>query len=422
MTHAPRTLAVVALVAVVLAAALVGSGALFFLAAGPGTPAASAPRASWTTRWPLDVSAGQLQSALPAGGAPAPPVLLGQTVYALGLDRRLHALDPRTGEERWAFGYRDARRIYAFRMTRSLLVLLVRQASPSTDLAASELVGVDPSTRGVLWDQVLDADVYLGSLQVTDDTAYLAVADNVDRGTYQRLLDHGQAPSLHPRVRAYAVADGARRWEQPLPERPVRPAVDDVEIAKTDRQVIAAERANGGPVGLASLEMATGEVLWHDPGTSGALGVAHGQLVTSAGSDLVLLNPASGQRSGRFAGLAPAAGAALTIDHDQLYWAGSRRVTAVDLVAGRRRWRTDLGGGPGGRAPAAARTRPPSVSGGQLYLGAQDRDLYAIDIRAGRIGWTLPLSPPATGPAYAPLRAGNLVLLQDDQLTAYQVP
>src|SRR5262249_20433982 len=214
VSNAFRTLTGVTLLALMLAGVL---ALLSLLLMGTRTDSAThlhpteQVRTAWTTRWQRDTDTTLFRSALSTRDGEAQPTLVGSTIYALGSDRRLHALDPRSGSD-LAFDIGAGRRAMNFRASSSRLVVLARTTNPDTSL-----LGVDPSTRAVAWDQPLATDVYTDSLKVDTDTVYLGVGDSVDGAQWRILSDRGAAPSLHPRIRAYALANGAPRWEQALP-------------------------------------------------------------------------------------------------------------------------------------------------------------------------------------------------------------
>ncbi|HKF76405.1 MAG TPA: PQQ-binding-like beta-propeller repeat protein [Candidatus Dormibacteraeota bacterium] len=422
MPNAARYLVAIASTAVMLAVGVAIAGTLLFRATVRDTatslyPSSRAP-AAWTTTWQRDAPAA-FRSALVTRDGPAPPQLVGDTVYALGSDRRVHAIDARTGVPQWQFGYEDRRRIFNFRATPGPLVLLVRGTDPASGLASSEVVGMEPGASLPAWDTPLNADVFTASFGTDGTYAYVAVADNVDGGQYRTLHP---AASLHPRVRAYGVADGVLRWEQPLPERTDTPPVDAVALTVADRQVVATQSAAGSAVSVVALDAAHGQVLWPPLFGAQVLGTSQGELVVGTGSDLSLVNPATGRAYSRLPSLAPAGSDATSVDGTVLYWTGSDQVTAVDLAGGRRLWSTPLD-----RPTVELRSdqwamRPPAVQGGVLYLGGGDQQTYAIDVRTGTVEWKFPAARAPDGPNYPPLRVGSLVLVQDDQLIAYEAP
>lgn len=421
-----RSLVTLVVLAVALAAAAALGGVAFFRATVNEDQthlySASDAITAWATHWPDERAATLFRSALPIDDGGYPPLLVGQVLYVLGIDHRLHALDPRTGVPRWEFGYSDGRRIFGFRLAGPHLLLLVRQLNPATNLADSELVALDLNTRTTLWDRPLDADVFDASLQVDATLAYVAVADNVDGGQLRSLRNRGIATPMHPRARAYSLLDGGQRWEQALPEGADAVSVEHVALVLTDRQMVASERTGSSALGLTGIDTLRGQVLWRDPGTDEAVGVAHGQVVTRNGSDFALLNPATGQLSPRIASDATSAGSVL-VDHNVAYWTGADQVVAIDLVAGRQTWRTQLDAPRPGFGSSYDHSRQAAVQGSHLYVGGRDEDVYSIDARTGAFEWKFPA--PRDGPLwadYAPLRYSDLVLVQDNQLTAYRAP
>ncbi len=426
MTNAARTLVAVAILSVVVAVVSAFTGVLLYRASQGDLQThlhpASAAVETWATRWTPDSAPLLFRSALSTAPTPATPVLAGQTLLVLGSDLRVHALDPGTGLQRWEVGYPDGRRVVSFRVDASRLVLVVRQPDPATGLADSSLVAVNLTTRAVLWERALDADVYSSSLQVAAGTVYLAVGDNVDGAAYDSLRQRNASVSLHPRLRAYALADGTRRWEQVLPEQAGEAPVERVGIVVTDRQVVAAESSLSAPIGLAAFDSASGLARWHTLDGSEALGVTRGMLVTRTGGYVVLVAPSSDRALDRLVSLAPRSGPTV-VAGSVLYSVASDQVTAVDLVAGRQLWTTALDRPQEAFASGDDLTRLPAVQDGHLYLGGRDEDVYSIDVLTGVVEWKFPAQRQdvlVAGPA--PVRYGDLLLVQDDQLTAYRAP
>jgi len=218
-------------------------------------------KTAWTTRWQRDTDTTLFRSALSTRDGEAQPTLVGSTIYALGSDRRLHALDPRAGSD-LSFDIGTGRRAMNFRASSSRLVVLARTTNPATGLPDTSLLGVDPSTRAVAWDQPLGTDVFIDSLVVDTDTVYLGVGDSVDGAQWRILGDRGAAPSLHPRIRAYALANGAPRWEQALPERTDSGPADDLGLTVVSGEVVATEFTRGTSDGLVVLDRGNGQISW----------------------------------------------------------------------------------------------------------------------------------------------------------------
>jgi outer membrane protein assembly factor BamB len=424
VTSSARILVAVAVFAVATAAMFAAGGMLIYRATLPAAQThlypASRAVAAWATRWQPDGTSPLQRSALAAADTAAPPVVTGQTLLALGPDRRLHALDPLTGGQRWEYGYNDGRRVMNFRVAATLLVLVVMRPNPATGLADSSLVALDATTRAVLWDRPLDADVFPASLQLDAGAAYLAVADNVDGSEYAALRERNIAVSLHPRVRAYALVDGLERWERALLERTDAPA-ERVTLTLAGSQVVVSTGTSFTPIGMSVIEAATGRALWQSDGSE-ALGVFRAQLVTRSGTDLALFASASGRMLARLVAMGARSGPAV-IARDVLYQVASDHVMAVDLAARRGLWTTALDSPHGGFGAAQGRSRPPAVQDGHMYLGGRDEDVYSIDVRTGAVEWKFPADLSAgSANSAAPLRYGSLVLVQDEQLTAYRAP
>ena len=426
MRSSARTLVTVAALAVVIAVAIAVGGVAVYRATLPDAQThlypASRAVAVWATRWPRDDASLPARSALAATGAAAPPVLAGSTLLVLGSDRRLHALDPLTGLQRWDLGYADGRRVVDFRVTGSRLVLLVRRPDAATGLTDSSLVAVDAGTRAPLWERPLDTDVFPGSLLADADALFLAVADNVDGSEYQALRERNVAVSLHPRLRSYGLSDGAQRWERALPEAPEAAPVERVALTLADRQVVASMGGRTASLGMAVFDGPSGQPLWQAADGSEALGLSGGRLVARSGPDLALLAPATGRVLARLPGLGARSGPAV-VAGDVLYQVASDQVTAVDLVSRRGLWTTALDSPRRVLGAGVGRPRPPAVDDGRLYLGGRDEDVYSIDVRTGAVQWKFPAQlDGGLSPGPAPVRYGGLVLVQDDQLTAYRAP
>lgn len=377
----------------------------------------------WSTTWQRDDAPVQFRSALSTGDGEAPPVIVGQTVYALGSDRQLHALDVQSGKELWRFDVGGGRRVFNFRVSATRLVLLARAQNQATSLADSYIVGINPSTRTLAWDQPLGTDVYVDGLEVDSDTAYIGVADNIVSTFWRALRDRGAAPTLHPRVRAYALADGVLRWEQPLPERNETTPADDLVFTLIGRELVATESLRGTVIGLVGLDRTTGLVLWRDLNGSQALGAFRGQLLARSGGDLVMLAPATGRPADRLVGLAPPrASDATLVSGPVLYSTGSDTVRAINLDGRSGLWSPIELDAPKERS-AGVMMRRPGVQAGHLLVGGRDQAVYSIDAQSGSVEWKFIVSTPRTpNTDYAPLLAGKLVLVQDGQLTAYRSP
>ncbi|HEY7199309.1 MAG TPA: PQQ-binding-like beta-propeller repeat protein [Candidatus Dormibacteraeota bacterium] len=426
MTSSARILVAVAAFAIATGVVFAMGGVLFYRATLPDAqthlyPASRAVTA-WATRWPRDDGSLLERSAVATADAVSPPVLAGSVLVALGSDRRLHALDPRTGAQRWEVGYGDGRRVVGFRVAGSLLLLVVMRPNQATGLADTSLVAVDSGTRAVLWDRPLDADVFPASIQVGASAAYLVVADSVDGGEYTSLRERGFSVSLHPRVRAYALSDGAERWERALPDRADAAPLARVAITLSGAQVVVSTGSSFAPIGMSVLDAATGRALWQASDGTEALGMFRAELVVRSGTDLALFAVNTGRVLARLVAMGARSGPAV-VARDVLYQFASDHVVAVDLATRRALWTTALDSPHGGFGSPGGRTRPPAVQDDHLYVGGRDEDVYSIDVRTGAVEWKFPAELDAgTSASAAPLRYGSLMLVQDDQLTAYRVP
>lgn len=425
MSNAFRNLAGVTFLAF-MAAAVLGLLSILIMTSGPQDSVTHLHRISkvataWSTRWQRSADPTLLRSALSDRDAEAPPALVGSTLYALGSDGRLHALDPRNGSGP-AFDVGARRRPISFRATASRLVVVARALSQATGLPDSSLLGVDPITRAVIWDQPLGADVFIDSVEVDADTVYLGVGDNVDGAQWRVLRDRAAAPSLHPRIRAYALANGAPRWEQALPERGDPGPTDDLGLTVVGSEVVATEFAGGASGGVVVFDRGSGLIRWRDLSGTQALGTLGNRLVAVSGTDLLIMATTSGAIVDRLTGLAPNKPEATLISGRSLYWTGADQVGALDLQGKRQLWKPTQLDYPIG-ADAGKRLTRPDVENGHLYVGGRDDAVYSIDVRTGSVEWKFP-APRRAIPSidYPPLRVADLVLVQDSQLTAYEAP
>lgn len=376
---------------------------------------------AWSTHWQRNADPTLHRSALSDREAEAPPALVSSTLYALGSDGRLHALDPRTGSGP-AFDVGARRRPITFRATASRLVVVARTLSQATGLADASLVGVDTITRAVVWDQPLGADVFVDSVEVDADTVYLGVGENVDGAQWRSLRDRGAAPSLHPRIRAYALTSGAPRWEQALPERSDTGPTDDLGLTVVGSEVVATEFAGGASGGVVAFDRGSGQIRWRDLSGTQALGTLGNRLVAVSGTDVLIMTTTAGAIVDRLTGLAPKKAEATMVSGRSLYWTGSDQVGVLDLQGKRQLWKPTQLDYPTG-ADAGKRLTRPDVDNGHLYVGGRDDAVYSIDVRNGSVEWKFP-APRRAVPSidYPPMRVADLVLVQDTQLTAYEAP
>ena len=416
MLNAIRTLTGVTLLALML------SGIMAVLSVLLVTPSHKAQVVvAWTTAWHRDDEPVQFRTALDTRDGEAPPILVGSAVYALGSDRQLHVLDAHKGSD-VAINVGFGRRAFNFRISGSRIVAVVRSISLASAPAESDLVSVDTATRTVVWNQPLGADVFIDSLEVDADTVYVGVADNVDGALWHSLRSRGAAPSLRPRVRAYALSTGLLRWEQLLPERSDTGPADDLRLNLVGGQVLATEYGGGVSAGIVAVDPATGQIPWRDLTGIQALGAVLGQLLAGTGADVFLRAATSGRLIDRLQGPLPSKLASTLVSGTTLIWTGSDQVGAIDLGGGRAIWHPIQLGKPPRGATSTVMSRA-GVVDGLIYIRGRDDEIYSIDLRTGTIASRFQVHP-RTGPNpdYAPLRLDDLVLVQDVQLTAYRVP
>src|SRR5262249_14060004 len=237
--------------------------------------------------------------------------------------------------------------------------------------------------------QLLWADLFSDSLEVDADAVYLVLGDNVHGAQWRFLRERGAAPSLHPRVRAYALANGAPRWEQGLPERSDTGPADDLRLTVVGSQVVATEFAGGLSSGVVVLDRASGQIAWRDLTGTQARGTVGKRLGAAWGTDVLKMTPASGAIVNRLSGLSPNTPEATLVSGTFLYWTGSDRVGALDLQGKRQLWKPTQLDYPLGAAAGKSLTRV-DVENGHLYVGGRDDAVYSIDVRTGSVEWKFP--------------------------------
>ncbi|MFJ3161960.1 protein kinase domain-containing protein [Streptomyces kanasensis] len=231
-------------------------------------------------------------------------------------------------------------------------------------------------------------------------------------GTYAQVVPGGDTVlAVHPdgRVRALDAATGAERWTG-------RPAARGAQwVGGPDGPLFAAEvAADGATTLVAAVDPADGRVLWRER-LRGSLtpvqATGRGLVLLSADADLytdavVRLTVAAGTHTGAGTGAGAGAGggsdgraarrvvtrvalggpvdqAQAVAEGDTVYVVGSGgSLTAVDLAAGRERWRLGT---------EAARVSRPVVADGRVLLMAGDGRLLAVDAARGvLVGQTAP--------------------------------
>jgi outer membrane protein assembly factor BamB len=132
---------------------------------------------------------------------------------------------------------------------------------------------------------------------------------------------------------------------------------------------------------------------------------------------IVRRDPSNGRVLDRYADcLSNNTPAGYAVAGNRVYWLQLTELVAADLGAGRRLWTLPLG-----RSGSPQSTLPVVVDG-RLYVGASDGGyLYSIDARQGTAEWRFRVRENGRyGPA--PIRVGDVLLVQYEQLTAYRIP
>jgi outer membrane protein assembly factor BamB len=179
---------------------------------------------------------------------------------------------------------------------------------------------------------------------------------------------------------------------------------------------------------LSTFDAASGRPGWKLSGPSIA-----GHVVGMYGGHLLTLNP--GDLEGTLDYRAPDTGAVVDrYTSCDLGWGGAgnhyqygnrlflRRgmtLTALDLDAKRRDWQVSTGKVNG---LDWGTSLEPTVQDGHLYVGGTDLYVYSIEPSTGRVLWRFKSIGVGGGVGGAPMRYGNLILVQYDQVFGYRIP
>lgn len=355
----------------------------------------------------------------------------GGTVFALGPDSALHAIEPATGRDRWRFGGVPDREVWSYRVDGDVLVAVTGTTWRYWD--QKTLVRIDPATGAPLWERALVATVSLDSLRLTPGVVAIAVEDLVPGPSSG---PPSPPPSTYfPRLLGFDARDGSFRWERALRETAAdsRPPPTFIRTTAVAGVVVAMEPGFTGSR-LLVVDAATGEVLWRSDDVAGVMPLGRDLLVTER------LNPfGDGQSRFQVSVLAGRTGDVLreskpgagifdeAVTDGRYVYSGP---SAFDTDSMRQLWALHL--------DAAVQTLPqfltaeevqtgqrlPRWHDGHLYVVGRDGDLYSILVPAGRVEWKFrPVHerdikdrlPP-------PVAVGGLVIVPDDELIAYRMP
>lgn len=368
---------------------------------------AAAP--AWTTSWK------PTQGALDA--VAAAPFVRDGAVYTVGPDDLLHAVDIGSGRELWTFGRTNEQWVVNFLPTsRGLLVLV-------DGWGGSVLISLDPDGHA-LWKRTFEAPrPFTSSLSVARDTIFLIRA-GIDDSSGMEI----QPPALV----AIAMIDGGDIWTRPLPHPPVGFGVTGSSTFTTaaDRTVVVhqafADKARrfGRPARtfVAGFDQVSGATRWEVgpmEGTEQPIGVFGGNLVATEWDAYAIVrrDPDNGRVLDRYTDcLSHNAPAGYAVDGSRVYWLQLTELVAANLGTDRRLWSLPLGRG------GSLQSTLPAVVDGHLYVGASNGGyLYSIDAQRGTVDWRFAVRENGRyGPR--PIRVGDLLLVQYEQLTAYRIP
>ncbi|MGW3254908.1 serine/threonine-protein kinase [Streptomyces fungicidicus] len=274
---------------------------------------------------------------------------------------------------------------------------------PSLD-RIGDLEALDPATGEPVWQQ--DTPAYDG-VRAVGDTLLLTRADGMVTGVDS--------------------ASGETRWSHQIPGQAVPYFTSFDEESEGPSAYATSTSADGSGTRVTAVDPATGDVRW-DAELEGALtpvgaadghvylvadGVVHGD----AGA-VVRFTPGTGD-SRRVTLPVPVPQAAAGVHGDTVYLMGAGgSLAAVDMAAGKQRWRLETG---------VSRGSVPVSDGRHVYVTAPDGRLLGVDARKGRLlGQTRPRLGPESdrvpGSLAEPVLAGDHVYAGAPDGTVFGVP
>ncbi|MBD0422502.1 PQQ-binding-like beta-propeller repeat protein [Streptomyces sp. TRM S81-3] len=309
---------------------------------------------------PRAVAAGfDAWEAEPAGGEGVPQCTYGAKTLVCARTGLVFALDPADGRSLW----------------RHPVAPLLRGTPPAVSAGLVQpaldhgpgLEALDPASGAVRWRK--DGLAYSGST-ATGAMLLLTRADGTVSGV--------------------DAATGEVRWNRPFPGRPV----PHFRFFGGRAAYAATVAADGGSTRVTAVDPATGNVRWDKelPGTLDLLGAAGGSVYLAEGDSVygrvkgvVRYTPDTGATR-RVALPVPVDEAQGGVYGSEVYlMGGGGSLVAVDMAAGRQRWRLETG---------IARGSAPVADGRHVYVTGPDGRLLGVDARKGRL---LGQTPPRLG-------------------------
>ncbi|MFI5859590.1 PQQ-binding-like beta-propeller repeat protein [Streptomyces parvulus] len=303
---------------------------------------------------------------------------------------------------------------------------------------------VDPADGGVLWRHAIEESVrgeppVLSGGLVQPETGLLGPQEALDPATgepkwqadlpaYDGMRTVGDMIVLtraDGMVTGVDSASGRTRWAHRIPGQAV-PYFTSFAGERRPAAYATSETADGSRTRVTAVDPASGEVRWEAEleGSLALVGAAEGSVylvpeeaVHGDARAVVRYTPATGET--RRADLPiPVEQAVAGVHGDTVYLAGAGgSLVAVDMAAGRQKWRLETG---------VSRGSAPASDGRHVYVTAPDGRLLGVDARTGKLlGQTRPrLGPdsdrvPASLPS--PLVAGGHVFAAAPDGTVFGV-
>ncbi|MFE2358817.1 PQQ-binding-like beta-propeller repeat protein [Streptomyces parvulus] len=303
---------------------------------------------------------------------------------------------------------------------------------------------VDPADGGVLWRHAVEESVrgeppVLSGGLVQPETGLLGPQEALDPATgepkwqadlpaYDGMRTVGDMIVLtraDGMVTGVDSASGRTRWAHRIPGQAV-PYFTSFAGERRPAAYATSETADGSRTRVTAVDPASGEVRWEAEleGSLALVGAAEGSVylvpeeaVHGDARAVVRYTPATGET--RRADLPiPVEQAVAGVHGDTVYLAGAGgSLVAVDMAAGRQKWRLETG---------VSRGSAPASDGRHVYVTAPDGRLLGVDARTGKLlGQTRPrLGPdsdrvPASLPS--PLVAGGHVFAAAPDGTVFGV-
>ncbi|WP_431994992.1 serine/threonine-protein kinase [Streptomyces griseoflavus] len=306
-----------------------------------------------------------------AGGMPQ--CSYGAPGLLCGLPGRVFALDPSDGRTLWRHDVAGTTRSEPPVVSGGLV-------QPSLDLIG-DLEALDPATGRPVWRE--ETPAYDG-VRAVGDMLLLTRADGtvtgVDAASGETRWSHRIPGQAVPYFVSFAEEPGESGKSGEQPGEPVGPSA-----------YATSPSADGGRTRVTAVDPVTGDVRW-DADLEGSLtpvGTADGALYLVVGGPVygdatavVRYTPGTGEAR-RVTLPVPVAAAAAGVRGDTVHLMGAGgSLVAVDMAAGKQRWRLETG---------VSRGSVPVSDGRHVYVTAPDGRLLGVDARTGKLlGQTRP--------------------------------